>query len=424
MRIGELILYKSIRDNQTLWDLKYVLEKQGTDEENTLTVAMKVVSSLLETACSHGYYGNLLHCYVANLIVNDENSYSLQAEQSGSVGGSLDELVLHDCVIIQEILGVDLSQLASSLHIPEFKIIADYKSSRDDANILNRRIRDRICSLASQLGKQISPDGLRSEIAHFYMSFGVGSIGLNKAFRLEEDEIVPIRNIPHVQLSDLVGTVNAKKKLTDNTDAFVAGRPANNCLLYGDAGTGKSTCIKALANEYYDKGLRIIEVYKHQFKHLNSVIAKIKNRNYKFIIFMDDLSFEEFEIDYKYLKAIIEGGLEKKPSNVLIYATSNRRHIVNERFSDREDAIHASDTMQEKLSLSSRFGCQIYFSAPEKREFIEIVTTLAEREKLTIPEDELIAGALSWELSHGGRNGRCARQYIDYLLGGDIDNGN
>ncbi|MFR1660567.1 ATP-binding protein, partial [Gallintestinimicrobium sp.] len=211
-----------------------------------------------------------------------------------------------------------------------------------------------------------------------------------------------------------------KKKLTDNTEAFVNGKKANNCLLYGDAGTGKSSCIKAIANEYYGRGLRIIEVYKHQFQDLNDVIAQIKNRNYKFIIYMDDLSFEEFEIEYKYLKAVIEGGLEKKPENVLIYATSNRRHLIRETFKDKQDRdeeLHVNDTVQEKLSLVSRFGVSIYFGSPDKKQFQQIVSTLADRYGVRMSEDELLLKANQWELSHGGLSGRTAQQFIDYLLG-------
>ena len=220
----------------------------------------------------------------------------------------------------------------------------------------------------------------------------------------------------------LVGYETAKKKLIDNTEAFVAGRKANNCLLYGDAGTGKSTSIKAIANEYYDRGLRIIEIYKHQFQDLHDVIAQIKNRNYKFIIYMDDLSFEEFEIEYKYLKAVIEGGLERKPDNILIYATSNRRHLVRERSGDKlelndEDDLHSSDTVQEKLSLVYRFGVRIYFGAPGRREFQNIVKVLAERNGIKMPEEKLLLEAGQWELSHGGLTGRTAQQFIDHLLG-------
>ena len=161
-------------------------------------------------------------------------------------------------------------------------------------------------------------------------------------------------------------------------------------------------------------------MYKHQFQDLNDVIAQIKNRHYKFIIYMDDLSFEDFEIEYKYLKAVIEGGLEKKPNNVLIYATSNRRHLVRERFSDKEDRdddLHTNDTVQEKLSLVYRFGVTIYFGSPDKREFQKIVTTLADRYGITMDTEELLLQANAWELRHGGLSGRTAQQFIDYLRG-------
>ena len=258
----------------------------------------------------------------------------------------------------------------------------------------------------------------------FYGEFGVGKYGLHKAFRIEHKKggasIVPISRIADVQLEDLVGYENAKKKLIDNTEAFVQGRHANNCLLFGDAGTGKSSSIKGILNRYYSQGLRMIELYKHQFQDLNDVIAQIKNRNYRFIIYMDDLSFEEFETDYKYLKAVIEGGLEKKPENVLIYATSNRRHLIRERFSDneeRDEDIHTNDTVQEKLSLVMRFGVTIYFGAPDKKQFQNIVEALARRWGIDMPREELFLEANKWELSHGGLSGRTAVQFIDYLLG-------
>ena len=161
-------------------------------------------------------------------------------------------------------------------------------------------------------------------------------------------------------------------------------------------------------------------MYKHQFQDLNDVIAQIKNRNYKFIIYMDDLSFEEFEIEYKYLKAVIEGGLEKKPENVLIYATSNRRHLIRETFKDKQDRdeeLHVNDTVQEKLSLVSRFGVSIYFGSPDKKQFQKIVSTLADRYGVRMSEDELLLKANQWELSHGGLSGRTAQQFIDDLLG-------
>ena len=297
-------------------------------------------------------------------------------------------------------------------------------ASKGESKVYNQRICKRICELAVRFLEDTTPEDMKATLTSFYKEYGVGKFGLHKSFRVVHDDtgvhIEPILNIAHVYLEDLVGYDIQKKKLTDNTDAFVEGRKANNCLLFGDAGTGKSSCIKGIANKYYEKGLRIIEIYKHQFEDLNEVIAQIKNRNYKFIIYMDDLSFEEFEIEYKYLKAVIEGGLEKKPENVLIYATSNRRHLLREKFSDkaeRDDDLHTNDTVQEKLSLVARFGVTIYFGSPTPNEFKEIVLALAKKAGIKMGEEELLAEANKWELYHGGLSGRTAQQFVDYLSG-------
>ena len=293
-------------------------------------------------------------------------------------------------------------------------------------HVFNKRIRDRICDLSKALAQTDDAEEFKTTVTQFYKEFGVGTFGLHKAFRIEHTEegaqIVPITKIAHVHLDDLVGYDIAKKKLIDNTEAFVKGKKANNCLLFGDAGTGKSSSIKAILNQYYDQGLRMIEVYKHQFKDLNDVIAQIKNRNYKFIIYMDDLSFEEFEVEYKFLKAVIEGGVETRPDNILIYATSNRRHLIKENWNDRSDmehenGMHRSDTMEEKLSLVNRFGVTICYSKPSQKEYFHIVEGLARRAGITMPEEMLRAEANKWELSHGGISGRTAQQFINYLLG-------
>ena len=319
----------------------------------------------------------------------------------------------------------DFEELEKSLDADCLKIIMDYKSGNSGGKVFNRRVRDRICDLSRALAATQNVDQFKRTLTQFYKEFGVGKLGLHKAFRVEHPEnsdveIIPITNIAHVHLDDLVGYEDAKKKLIDNTKAFVEGKKANNCLMFGDAGTGKSSSIKAILNQYYDQGLRMIEVYKHQFQDLNDVIAQIKNRNYKFIIYMDDLSFEEFEIEYKYLKAVIEGGLEKRPKNVLIYATSNRRHLIRETFRDKQDRdedMHTNDTVQEKLSLVARFGVTIYFGSPDKKAFQEIVRVLAKKNGINMPEEQLLLEANAWELSHGGLSGRTAQQFIDYLAG-------
>lgn len=427
MREQELIVYRQLGEEELLKDMVWLMENQhqSYQDQGTLRVlCSKCIHRLLEMAGHYGFYGNLWHCYLTNLLVNNENSYSISCEIRGSVEGSINQAVLHDITIIKEFFSYDLSRLRRLSGGDGFYLVEDYRTSSQESRVYSRLVRDRICTLAENLKESRSEEEMKETLTTFYGKYGVGRFGLHKAFRVEQSQtgtaIAPIRNIAHVYLDDLIGYEIPKKKLITNTEAFVQGRKANNCLLFGDAGTGKSSSIKAIANQYYEEGLRIIEIYKHQFQALNEVIAQIKNRNYKFIIYMDDLSFEDFETEYKYLKAVIEGGLEKKPDNVLIYATSNRRHLVREKFSDKEDRrddLHTSDTVQEKLSLVARFGVTIYFGAPDKREFEQIVSTLAKRYGVRMQEERLLAEANKWELAHGGLSGRCAKQFIDYLLG-------
>ena len=435
--MDNMILYRYLEQERILNDITYIVEEcpHGHDiddkcwnEDSRLkdfkSLCYASFHELVELSASHGFEGNLWHNYLTYLMVNDENAYSTACEIRGAVSGTINELAKHDFAIFKELFAYDFGRLSREIDIPELSLLEDYKRSDHSGRIFNRRIRDRICALSIRLEQAETVEEFQSEVTEFYREFGVGKLGLHKAFRIEHEgegaKIVPITNIAHVHLSDLVGYELAKQKLVDNTLAFVQGKQANNCLLFGDAGTGKSSSIKAIINQYYDQGLRMIEVYKHQFQDLNSVISQIKNRNYKFIIYMDDLSFEEFEIEYKYLKAVIEGGLEKKPDNVLIYATSNRRHLVREKFSDkqeRDDELHTNDTVQEKLSLVARFGVTIYFGAPDRKEYHNIVKGIAETNHIRLREEELLLEADRWELNHGGRSGRTAQQFINYLLG-------
>lgn len=428
-KISECILYRNFSEGKILEQMTSLMEQTPEEavqkKEEDREIFYECVSGLIQLAGIYGFEGNLWHNYLTYLLVNHENAYSTACEIVGKVDGSINQIALHDFFRFKQLYEYDLEVVGKELGSGQCRVITDYKNINDGSKVLNKRIRDRICSLSIRLEQTETTEEFKAELEQFYKDFGVGKLGLHKAFRIGHDEqgraeIVPINKIAHVYLEDLVGYEIPKKKLIDNTEAFVEGRRANNCLLFGDAGTGKSSSIKGILNAYYDKGLRVIEVYKHQFQDLNEIIAQIKNRNYKFIIYMDDLSFEEFEIEYKYLKAVIEGGLEKKPDNVLIYATSNRRHLIKENFSDKEgrrDQLHASDTVQEKLSLVARFGVTIFFGSPDKKEFQQIVKTLADRYHIELPEEELLLEANKWELSHGGLSGRTAQQFIDYLLG-------
>ena len=427
MRTHELIIYKNLEQEQILNDMTFLMENYNNEyynEEDLKSLLFACTGSILELCVDHVFEGNLWHDYLTFLLANDENAYSTSCEIVGETGGSINKVALHDFAIFKELFDYDFSAMEAGLGVDCVSMILTYTGSGTHGSVFNGRIRDRICALAKSLGQTKDAEEFKASVTQFYKEFGVGKLGLHKAFRVAHDEegvhIVPITKIAHVQLDELVGYESAKKKLIDNTEAFVKGRRANNCLLFGDAGTGKSSSIKAILNKYYDQGLRMIEVYKHQFQDLNDVIAQIKNRNYKFIIYMDDLSFEEFEIEYKYLKAVIEGGLERKPDNVLIYATSNRRHLIRESFRDKEERdeeLHTNDTVQEKLSLVARFGVTIYFGKPAKKEFQEIVRQLAKRNGIEMDEEKLLLEANRWELNHGGMSGRTAQQFIDYLLG-------
>ena len=417
MRSEELILYREPAHKELLAAMAALIEGDRTPD------LYKAAGGLVEFAAAHGFKGNLWHSLLAYVLATNENAFSTACEIRGKVKGTINTLALHDFAVFKEWFDYDLSGLDTE-GCPVFGLLKNYESTGTHSKVFNRRIRDNIQSLAGALAEAAAPQEWMDIITEFYRQFGVGKFGLHKAFRVERKEeqvmIVPIKNIEHVYLDDLVGYQAQKQKLIENTEAFVEGREANNCLLFGDSGTGKSSSIKAILHKYYDRGLRMIEIYKHQFRDLSEVISQVKSRNYKFIIYMDDLSFEEFEVEYKYLKAIIEGGLEVRPNNVLIYATSNRRHLIRENFRDKEEVredMHRSDTVQEKLSLASRFGVTIYFGRPDPAQFKEIVVTLARRAEIDMPEDQLLLEANKWELSHGGISGRTAVQFITYLLG-------
>ena len=409
--------------------LEELKDKKHISKESLITRIYGEIKRLLDLATDYGFDHNLWHNYLTFVMMTNENSFTLTSEKIGANDGSVNHFAKNDFKIFKELFDYNFYEIERELGIDCFSTISNYTAIVKKERMYNYNVSAKVQELSGRLEKCDNEEGFFLEITKFYADYGVGMFGLNKAFRIRnldnQVDIYPINNTENVLLQDLVGYEIQKQKLIDNTEAFVEGRPANNCLLFGDSGTGKSTCIKAIINEYYDKGLRMIEIYKHQFKDLSTVISMIKNRNYKFIIYMDDLSFEEFEIEYKFLKAVIEGGVETKPDNVLIYATSNRRHLIKETWNDRNDLehggggeLHRSDTMQEKLSLVNRFGVTINFSRPNQKEYFNIVVELAKRNPaITLSEEELCAEANKWELSHGGISGRTAQQFINYLAG-------
>lgn len=438
--ISGFIVYKDMNRGDILYSVADMFDKyrksRSKQSKLTYTKAEAVndiyeqIHILLDLATEYGFTGNLWQNYLAFIIATSENPFSVTCEKAGAKEGSVNQFAKSDFKIFKKLFNYDFREIEKELDINCFSTITDYKSIEKSTKRYNKNVSDKVRDLSSKIDNAKDENEVFQIVTDFYKEYGVGTIGLNKAFRLNhvfndknKKEVIlePINNTDDIVLDNLIGYEIQKKKLTDNTEAFVDGKVANNVLLFGDSGTGKSSSVKAILNEYYPRGLRMIEIYKHEFQDLSSIVAKIKNRNYKFVIFMDDLSFEEFETEYKYLKAIIEGGLEKKPENVLIYATSNRRHLIRETWNDRSDKdeeLHRSDTMQEKLSLASRFGVTINYSSPSYKEYIEIVKGIAiTTGKLIISEEDLEQQAKMWELNHGGVSGRTAQQFVNYLVG-------
>lgn len=434
--VSRLIMYGNISRDSVLMKLSEIFKKISGDSEVSAGRETYVremydqVYRLLDIATRYGFDNNLWQCYIAYLLAVNENPFSVICEKVGVDHekvdtASVNRIVKQDMQCFYHLFHYDFTEVEKLLEVECFSILTDYHSMAKDENTYNKSVSEKVKELAKELSEAANGDGFFRVLTDFYKKYGVGKFGLNKAFRVKHEEsgemvLSPITHTSEVTLSHLVGYEIQKQKLIDNTEAFVEGRKANNCLLFGDSGTGKSTCIKAILNQYYDRGLRLIEIYKHQLQDLSGIIEQVKNRNYKFIIYMDDLSFEEFETEYKYLKAVIEGGMEVRPDNVLIYATSNRRHLIRETWSDRSDMsrdeLHHSDTMQEKLSLAARFGVTINFSSPSKKEFEEIVLGLAaEHSDIRLTNEELLMKANAWSVRNGGYSGRVAEQFITYL---------
>jgi len=428
--IAKLIMYGDIDEDCILYQMGEIFREFEEGTQSNAVLIRKVytqIKRLLTVATDFGFDKNLWHNYLAYFLITNENPFSITCEKIGANDGSVNHFARNDFSAIKNLFEYDFSEIEKSLGIDCFTQISNYRAIEKKELMYNKNVSEKVQALSSRMEQARDVEGFFTAVTEFYRDYGVGMFGLNKAFRIQDRTdsklvFLPINNMDKVMLSDLVGYEIQKKKLVDNTRAFVEGKKANNVLLFGDSGTGKSTSIKAIVNEFYDQGLRMIEIYKHQFKELSNVIAAVKNRNYKFIIYMDDLSFEEFEIEYKFLKAVIEGGVETKPDNILIYATSNRRHLIRETWSDRNDVqqdegMHRSDTMQEKLSLVNRFGVTINYSKPSQKEYFDIVIHLAAKSGIKMSEDELKAEANKWELSHGGISGRTAQQFIYYLQG-------
>lgn len=367
--------------------------------ENKEDIRALAVSKLACFGIEEGLNGNLWQNYLLCMLIFNDNPYTRRIERNPQRYPDL-RLARED---LFELYKLYIAKM------PWMEPILSFEYPEKDTPLSQS-----IKKLISQIGD--SYESFENAVLSFYRTTGLGDMALYKAFRVDKGILYPIYHVLNVSFDDLIGYDDQKELLKENTENFIRRRTCNNVLLYGDSGTGKSTSVKALLNAYFEQGLRIIEVYKHQMEEISKIIPMLKSRPYFYIIYMDDLSFEEDEVEYKYLKSIIEGGIEPKPDNVLIYATSNRRHLIRESFLDNQtDDLHRNETQAEKLSLAYRFGLQIFYSSLSNREFKSMVLELARRNHLRIAEDILLQEAARWELTYGTLSGRCAAQFVSYM---------
>ena len=327
-------------------------------------VRVAAQGELVALAVENGWQGDLWRCCIARELVSSENPFSLVWERRSGGQDTLKALALADMKLFFELVSAPPEGGA-------WPLLRDFRhESRRTADCAS------FMAFSGKLAAAGSPEGLLDRLTAFYQTQGVGLLGIGQVFRARRTgngaELVPVEDRPPVRLADLVGYRQQKDLLIRNTEAFLRGKGSNNVLLYGDAGTGKSTSIQALVNEYADDGLRLIELYKEQYDLIPDILRQVKGRNYRFLLFLDDLSFEENETSYKYLKAVMEGGAEAPPENVRICATSNRRHLVREVWSDRGDVehngdIHRSDTVEESCLWPAASACRSSTRPPPSR---------------------------------------------------------
>ena len=369
----------------------------------------QIVISLLENADQYQLNGHLWKSLIIDTLLETQNSFTLACQRNAIIQDEMLQLFEADMDIFFQLYHIKFKCDNDLLN----QIVENYQSTKKIIYQVKFEYSNHLQSLLNQTKNTHEFSKIMQQ---HYQRHGSGKYALSKAFHYQSKQICSIMNVSNDSFDQLTGCTYQTSMLCMNTEAFLKGKLANNVLLYGDSGTGKSTSIKALLNKYFNQGLRMIEVYKHQFIDLPQIIDTIQQSNYKFIIFMDDLSFEDFEIEYKYLKAIIEGGLAQKTKNILIYATSNRRQLIKQTWDQRVgDEISVNDTKQETQSLSSRFGISILYGQPNKMEYLQIIDQLQVRYHIKMDNEKLHQEALRHAMRYGGYSGRTAMQFIQTL---------
>lgn len=443
LAVDKLILYKNLRKNHLVHALQKLFWAIADGEGDMTRIHRRY----------HDFCGQAVDLdwpeHLTSLILEDENAFTKASAAFGPEGlsSAMKTLATQDLAVcrvlgtlsarrvkeaIQELF--DGQEVVETKYIlpgtpsswPEWENAWVQPAGEGSIRVDGRDIYERWNDLRWEAGQYLRGSCPAEEMVEFLATYhyktGYGPLSRYLAFRWQGKaerkghRLEGIVNPDPVRREQFIGLERELQILAENTEYFLAGHRANNVLLYGNRGTGKSSAVKSLLDSYGEQGLRLVELAKGNLGDLPDVVRHLAGRPQKFILFVDDLSFDDAEPEYKSLKTVLEGGLEAKPTNVLIYATSNRRHLVKENFSERQgDEVHARDTVEEKLSLADRFGITITFPSPDQKAYLQIVQGLADQRGLVVEEDELHRLALCWEMMHNGRSGRTARQFVDYL---------
>ncbi len=392
LRLESLVIFRNILKDEVLRLLQPLLLLEGKkgSAEKGISAYAELVSALFKE-------NENLSEYILDRVLSDENMYVLRLADGQKPSETLEKCLASELETLEALSALKSGRLKSSLGLGRF--LPDWENSEID---FAAAYRERMSSLSRK---------------------GFGIFSKHLMFTLGDGDVTPVMTPDRVRMSDLVGYEREREAVASNTLALLGGKPAANALLYGDAGTGKSSTVKAIVNEYGDMGLRLVEVRKNQLLEIPGLVESLGRNPLKFIIFIDDISFSKENEQIGALKAVLEGSVSSRTQNVAIYATSNRRHIVNERFSDRQgDEIHENETIQEQVSLSDRFGLQVYFSKPDTEKYLEIVKGIISRYGIECDERELKIKAEAYATLRGGRSPRVARQFAELLRCGGILN--
>lgn len=389
--VSSLVIFRNLLKNQVVEkfiELFKLIDNNKTEQNNLIYAYSEAVGELYKLS------DNLTE-YMLKIVLEDENIYMLKKGAGEKIGVLLEECLASELMTLENLAKTQSCNIIDAIGYKGF--LPRWKT--DEELDFSKIYADRI---------------------HEINKFGYGMYARNHIFIIKDGKIKPVSYPDTTRLSQLSGYEMERQTVIDNTLALLKGKPANNVLLYGDCGTGKSSTVKAIANEYKDKGLRLIEIKKKQLHEIPSIVETVSKNPLKFILFIDDLSFTEDDDDFAALKAILEGSVSSTADNLVIYATSNRRHLIKESFSSREgDDIHFNDTMQELLSLSDRFGIRVVFQKPDKNLYLNVVEDLAEQYNLSMPIEEVKKKAETFALERGGRSPRAAKQFIEMLKGAE-----